>query len=115
VLSGGLFRLPATRTFAGLVRALEQGLEKDTTAGVLVRLGGMNMDLAQAEEVAALLAAYGKKGLPVVCHADGLSNATAALVLGGCTRRWLGAAGEAETVGMAAQVIYLRGLLDKLK
>jgi protease-4 len=75
----------------------------------------VTLELAQAQEVANLLAAYGKKGLPVVCHAEGLSNATAALVLRGCTRRWLGAAGEAETVGMAAQVVYLRGLLDKLK
>jgi protease IV len=115
VLSGGLFRLPASRTYPGLVRALEQGLEKETTAGVLVRLGGANLDLAQAQEVSSLLAAFGKKGLPVVCHAEGLSNTTAALVLRGCTRRWLGAAGEAETVGMAAQVVYLRGLLDKLK
>jgi protease IV len=115
VLSGGLFRLPASRTYAGLVRTLEQGLEKDTTAGVLVRFGGANLDLAQAQEIAELLAKYGKKSLPVVCHAEGLSNVTAALVLGGCTRRWLGAAGEAETVGMAAQVVYLRGLLDKLK
>lgn len=114
-LSGGLFRLPASRTYAGLVRTLEQGLEKETTAGVLVRLGGVSLDLAQVQEIAGLLAAYGKKGLPVVCHAEGLSNATAALVLRGCTRRWLGAAGEAETVGMAAQVVYLRGLLDKLK
>jgi protease-4 len=115
VLSGGLFRLPASRTYTGLVRALEQGLAKDTTAGVLVRFGGAALDLAQAQEIAGLLAAFGKKGVPVVCHAEGLSNATAALVLRGCTRRWLGAAGEVETVGMAAQVVYLRGLLDKLK
>lgn len=115
VLSGGLFRLPASRTYSGLVRALEQGLQKDTTAGVLVRFGSNTVDLAQAQELADLLAAFGKKGVPVVCHAEGLSNATAALVLRGCTRRFLGAAGEAETVGMAAQVVYLRGLLDKLK
>jgi protease-4 len=115
VLSGGLFRLPASRTYAGLVRALEQGLASDTTAGVLVRFGAVALDLAQAQELSGLLAAHAKKGVPVVCHAEGLSNATAALMLRGCTRRWLGAAGEAETVGIAAQVVYLRGLLDKLK
>jgi len=114
-LSGGLFQLPASRTYTGLVRALEDGLGKDTTAAVLVRFGGVSLDLAQAQEVSDLLGRYGKKGVPVVCHAENLSNATAALVLAGCSRRWLGAAGEAETVGIAAQVVYLRGLLDKLK
>jgi protease-4 len=114
-ISAGLFQLPATRTYTGLVRALERGLGETTSAGVFVRLGGQNMDLAQAQELAAVLGQYAKKKLPVVCHADGLSNATAALFLGGCTRRWLSPAGEAETVGMAAQVVYLRGILDRLK
>jgi protease-4 len=113
-LSGGLFQLPPSRTYTGLVRALEEGLRKDTTAGVLVRLGGATLDLAQSQEVGDLLVRYQSKKVPVVCHAEGLSNATAALVLRGCARRFLGAAGEAETVGIAAEVVYLRGLLDKL-
>jgi protease IV len=114
-LAGGLFQMPASRTYTGLVRSLERGLEADTTAGVLVRLGAQNFELAQAEELGGLLARFVKKGLPVVCHADGLSNATAGLVLRGCSKRWLVAAGDAETVGIAAQVVYLKGLFDKLK
>jgi protease-4 len=114
-IAGGLFQLPASRTFTGLVRALERGLDEKTSAGVFVRLGGQNLDLAQAQELSAVLGQYAKKKMPVVCHADGLSNATAALFLGGCTRRWLSPAGEAETVGIAAQVVYLKGILDKLK
>ncbi len=114
-LSGGLFQLPASRTYTGLVRALEQGLDKDTTKGVFVSLSGATLDLAQAEEIGGMLARFAKKGVPVVCHAEGLSNATASLALRGCTRRWLGAAGEAETVGIAAQVVYLKGLFDRLK
>ncbi len=113
--SGGLFSLPANRTYTGLVRALEKGLAADTTAGVLVRLGDGGLDLAQAQEVSELLARYAKKGLPVVCHADGLSNATAAFVQRACTRRYLGPAGEAETVGIAAEVVYMKSLLDRLK
>lgn len=112
---GGLFSLPASRTYTGLVRALEKGLAADTTAGVLVRLGDGSLDFAQAQEVSELLTRYSKKGLPVVCHADGLTNATAAFVQRACTRRYLGAAGEAATVGIAAQVVYMRSLLDRLK
>jgi protease IV len=114
-IAGGLFPLPASRTYTGLVRALEKGLAAETTAGVLVRLGDGGLDLAQAEEVSELLTRYSKKGLPVVCHADGLSNATAAFVQRACTRRYLGPAGEAETVGLAAQVVYMKSLLDRLK
>jgi protease-4 len=114
-LAGGLFQASPSRTYTGLVRALERGLAADTTAGVLVRFGSQNFSLAQAEELGGLLARFSKKGLPVVCHANGLSNATAGLVLRGCTKRWLVAAGEAETVGIAAQVVYLKGLFDKLK
>jgi protease IV len=114
-ISGGLFQLPANRTYTGLVRALERGLEEKTTAGVFLRLGATTLDLAQAQELGSVLGQYTKKKLPVVCHADGLSNATAALFLAGCTRRWLSPAGEAETVGIAAQVVYLKGILDRLK
>ena len=114
-LAGGLFQMPASRTYTGLVRALERGLEQDSSAGVLVRFGGQNFELAQAQELSGLLTRYAKKGLPVVCHAEGLSNSTAALVLSGCTRRFLGHAGEAETVGIAAQVVYMKGILDRLK
>lgn len=114
-ISGGLFQLPASRTYTGLVRALERGLDENTSAGVFVKLGGQNLDLAQAQELSSVLGHYAKKKIPVVCHADGLSNATAALFLNGCTRRWLSPAGEAETVGIAAQVVYLKGILDRLK
>ena len=113
--AGGLFPLPATRTYTGLVRALEKGLAADTTAGVLVRLGGAGFDMAQSQELAGLLERFSKKGMPVVCQAEGLSNATAGLFLRGCTKRYLGPAGEAETVGLAAQVVYLRSILDRLK
>jgi len=115
VAGGGLFPLPAARTYTGLVRALEKGLAADTTAGVLVRLGGAGFDMAQVQELSSLLERYAKKGVPVVCQGDGLSNATAALFLRGCTRRYLGPAGEAETVGLAAQIVYMRSILDRLK
>jgi protease-4 len=113
--AGGLFPLPATRTYTGLVRALEKGLAANTTAGVLVRLGGANFDMAQVEEVGALLERFAKKGVPVVCQAEGVTNTTAALFLKGCTRRYLGPAGEAETVGLAAQIVYMHSILDRLK
>jgi protease-4 len=113
--AGGLFPLPATRTYTGLVRALEKGLAAGTTSGLLVRLGGANYDMAQSQELSALFERFSKKGMPVVCQADGLTNSTAALFLKGCSKRYLGPAGELEAVGLAAQVVYMRSILDRLK
>ncbi|MFC1642881.1 S49 family peptidase, partial [Myxococcota bacterium] len=51
----------------------------------------------------------------VVCHAHTLSNATTWLAGRGCDRVWLSPAGGVDAVGIAAQVLYLRALFDKLK
>jgi protease-4 len=111
---GGLFAMPATRTFAGLVRALQRGLEEKTTSAVFVKLGGQAFTLAQAEEVGGLLERYTKKKIPVVCHGHTYVNSTAAMALRGCTRRWLSPAGSLDSIGIAAQLVYMKGLFDKL-
>jgi protease-4 len=113
-VSGGLFKPPASRTFVALARAVER-IENDAdVGGAFVRLSGANLDWAQTEELGALFAKLKKKGKPVVCHAHVLSNSTAAFTLRACSRTWLSPAGEAETVGIAAQIMYMRGLFDKL-
>lgn len=111
----GLFQLPATRTYAGLVRSLERAVDDPLTAAVFVRLENEKLDYARAEELGALLARFRDKKLPVVCHAHEYSNASSWLVARGCTRIWLSAAGNVDTVGIAAELVYLKGLLDKLK
>lgn len=111
---GGLFAPPATRTYTGLVRALERGLDEETTAAVFVKLGGHVLSLAQAEELGRLLERYVKKNIPVVCHAHTYANSTAAMALRGCSRRWLSPAGSLDTIGIAAQLVYMKGLFDKL-
>ncbi|HYJ10913.1 MAG TPA: signal peptide peptidase SppA, partial [Polyangiaceae bacterium] len=80
-----------------------------------VKFGMASLDWAQTEELGTLFERLKKKGKPVVCHAHVLSNAAAAFALRACTRTWLSPAGEADTVGIAAQVMYMRGLFDKLK
>jgi len=113
-VSGGLFKPPASRTFVALARAVER-IENDAdVGGAFVRLSGATLDWAQTEELGALFAKLKKKGKPVVCHAHVLSNSTAAFTLRACSRTWLSPAGEAETVGIAAQIMYMRGLFDKL-
>jgi protease IV len=114
-VGGGLFQPPASRTYVALARAVERIADDPDVGGAFVKFGGASLDWAQTEELAVLFEKLKKNGKPVVCHAHVLSNASAAFVLRGCSRTWLSPAGEANTVGIAAQVMYMRGLFDKLK
>jgi hypothetical protein len=64
-----LFRLPATRTYTGLVRALDKALASSETAGLFVNLGNETLDFSRAAELARIAARFRDKKLPVVCHA----------------------------------------------
>jgi protease IV len=114
-ISGGLFQPPVSRTYVALARSVERVANDPDVGGAFVKFGGASLDWAQTEELGALFETLKKKGKPVVCHAHVLSNSSSAFALRGCSRTWLSPAGEAETVGIAAQIMYMRGLFDKLK
>jgi len=113
--AGGFFPMPASRTFTGVVRALEKIRDDQDAKSVFVRLGEGELGIARSQEVAGLLSEIRAKGKPVVCHAHGLDNAAAWVASAGCDRVWLSPAGEVNTVGIAAQIVYFKGALDKLK
>ncbi|MET0793893.1 MAG: signal peptide peptidase SppA [Polyangiaceae bacterium] len=110
-----LFRTPAAQTYTGLVRIITRAASDDKVRGVFVRLGQASFDLAESEELSRLLAKLATKGKPVVCHANTLGNASAFLTARGCSKVWLTPAGEVSTVGIAAQMVYLHGIFEKLK
>ncbi len=88
------------------------GAQKDRKSkGIFVRFGGVNIGAARAEELGDVLLRMRQAGTPIYCHADGLSNMTMMAAARGCTRIYVSPAGEVETIGLAAQVIYLRRLL----
>jgi protease-4 len=113
--SGGLFKPPASRAYVALARAVERTASDADVTGAYVKLGGAQLAWAQSEELGALFEKLKKKGKPVICHAHVLSNSGAAFTLRGCSRTWLSPGGGADTVGIAAQIMYMRGLFDKLK
>lgn len=114
-VGGGLFQAPVSRTYVALARSVERIADDPDVGGAFVKFGGATMDWAQTEELAGLFAKLKQKGKPVVCHAHQYSNASAAFALRACSRTWLSPAGQADTVGIAAQVQYMKGLFDKLK
>lgn len=113
--SSGFIQIPAKRTYTGLIRAIEQALADPTTAGVYTRLGTQSLGFARSEELGELLARFRADKRPVICHADSLDNATAWLALRGCTRIWLSPAGSMDTVGIAAELVHFKPLLDRLR
>lgn len=113
--STGLIQLPASRTYTGLIRSIEGALNDETTAALYVKLGAQGLNFARAEELAELFSRFKNKGRPVICHSHGYNNATSLVALRGCSRIWLSAAGSMDTVGIAAELVHLKGLLDRLK
>ena len=111
---GGLFGVPASRTFVGFVRAVDRAGEDEEVTGVFVRLGEGGFGWAQTEEIGRMLEKLKRKKL-VVCHAHSLNNRTAWVAARGCEKIWLSPAGDVDTVGIAGQVVYLKGALDKLE
>lgn len=111
---GGLLPLPASRTYSGLVHALERAAQDERASAVVVRFGTVGFGWARSEELARLLAAIRTAGKPVVCHTHGLDNASTWLLMGGCDRIWLSPAGGVDLVGIASQVLYFRNALDRL-
>lgn len=111
---GGLLPLPAQQTYVGLVRTLQRLAQDEEVGGVFVRLGEAGYNFAQAAEMGRLLAALRETGKSVVCHTHQLDNAQSWLVQQGCSEIWLSPAGDVSTVGIAAQLTYLKGALDSL-
>jgi protease-4 len=114
--AGGFFPLPATRTYTGLVRSLERAQKDAETTGYFVRLGeNSGLNWAQVEELGRFFGQLRKQRKPVVCHAHGLSNRGLGFAAQACDQIWLSPGGSVDAVGIAAQVIYLKSALDKLK
>lgn len=111
--SRSLFGGTPTGSFFQLVKLVRQIADGDGTKSVFVRFGSTRIGWSRAEELATLLSAVRKAGRPVVCHADGYTNATAWVAAQGCERIWLSPAGEVEANGIAAQVVYANRLLTK--
>jgi len=101
------------RSFDELLRTLDDlaDEQKDKEhVGVLVKFGSANIGAARSQEIGEHLERLRSKK-KVYCHGDGFSNATFMAAARGCSSIYLSPAGDLETVGIAAQVVYMRRLL----
>ena len=100
------------KSFDELLRAIQEisGDPKKGTVGVLVKFGGASIGAARAEEIGEQLESL-KAKKKVYCHGDGFTNATMMAALRGCSSIYVSPAGGVDTVGIAAQILYMRRLL----
>ena len=110
--ASSLFGAPSGGGHSELVRTLAH-LDPDAK-GVFVRIGTAPITFTIAREIGGLLADMKDKGIPVVCHADEIQNGTLLLMSRGCSEIWLSPAGQVESVGIAAQLIFGKSILKKL-
>jgi protease-4 len=119
-LSGGvpeeeatsLLSLGAQRgSFDELVETFADLSNDKSYRGVFVRFGGAQIGIARAEEIGEALEKLRSTGKPIYCHADGYTNSSMYAALRGCSRVLVSPAGEVETIGIAAQILYMHKLL----
>ncbi len=104
------------QTFDQLVQRIGEVGEDHDAKGVFVRFGETSFGLARAEELGDALLAVKENGKPVFCHANGLSNATYYAASRACSKIYLAPAGEVESIGLAAEIVYMHKLLaEELK
>lgn len=101
------------RSFDELLRTLdelgEDGKSRDDV-GVLVKFGSANIGPARSQEIGERLEKLREKK-KIFCQADGFTNATIMAAARGCSKIYVAPAGEVATVGIAAQIVYMRRLL----
>jgi protease-4 len=114
--SGLVLPVPASKTYTGLIREIDRAAKNSATKGYFIKLGGAEVGWAHGEELGlAFEHLREKSGKPIVCYAHALDNRSAWLLGRSCTRIWVSPAGDIDTIGIAGQVVYLKGALDKLK
>lgn len=108
----GLFGMTGPKkSFDEVLRVTTELRDKDDKAvSVMVKLGSANIGAARGQEIGEMLAGIRNKK-KVYCHADGLANVTLMLASKGCSQIWISPAGEVESIGLAAQIVYMRRLL----
>jgi protease-4 len=112
---GGLLSLGSapTWTLGQALRALDASRRDERVQGVLLAFDDVGLGLAQAEEIRAAVARLRAAGKRVIAHITGSSNAVY-VAASAAERIYLHPLSGFNVVGFSSQIIFLRGLLDKV-
>lgn len=113
-MADGFFPAPAQHSYPALVGTLTRLASDGGLKGVLVKARSQTFSFAHADELGELMHTIVARGVPVVCHIHEPDNATYWMLRRGCSELWVSAAGSVPTVGIGAQLSYVKGALDKV-
>jgi protease IV len=109
----GLFKKPRA-TVVDFLDSVDKLRKDDSIQGVFIDLGQARFGFGRSELIARELSRLKKSKKKVVCYASAYGNSSYWVASQGCHELWLTPAGGVETVGIAAEMLFARGLLDKL-
>src|SRR3954447_364148 len=101
-----------------VLKALHEAGDDPRVVGLVARVGDTSMTLARAQEIRGAGGSFAARGKPTVAWTDTFGesgNGTVPYFLAsGFGEVWLQPTGELNLAGVAAEVTFLRGALDKL-
>ncbi len=114
----GRLQARGTPTLPGVVRALKEAAQDRHVHGLVAKLGGGRLRLADAQELAGAVRAFREEGKRAWAWAESfgeLGPGTSGYLLA-CAfdEIWLQPSGDVGLTGVAVQSVFLRGALDKL-
>jgi len=100
-------------TLHNLLKRLAQAKDDAEIEAVLVTLGGVEVGLAQAQEIREALGAISRSGKPVYVYADSFDTSTYVLA-SGADHLCMLEGGTILMPGIGIETMFLKGLFDKL-
>jgi protease-4 len=102
-----------------VLRALHEAKDDASVAGLVAKVGATDMSLARAQELRAAVRDFASSGKPTVAWSESFGESTNGTVgyflATGFDEVWLQSSGELNLLGIAAEVTFLGGLLDKAR
>jgi protease IV len=101
-------------THSALIDRIHALIDDKDVKGVLLELGELHGAWARAADLRAALQAVRKAGKPVHCYLEGSDNLGYAVLARVCDRISMSPAGILDVVGVSAEALYARELLQTL-
>ncbi len=105
-------------TVLEVVRALDRAADDPRVGGLLARLDGARIGMAQAQELRAAVARFRASGKRTLFYSSGLGEGSAATIgyylASAFQQVWLQPSGDLGITGFMAESPFLKGLFDKL-
>jgi protease-4 len=109
----GVLRGEEPKTLHDCVKTIQEAAKSSDIAGIVLIIEEPEMKLAQLEELTAAFKGFREKGKKIYCYLDEGNNLTYAVA---CAADEITLAENSELgiIGLNAQLMYLKGLFDKI-